>query len=158
MVGVYMVWTAAPQIPTYIYYKPSLPNTTASILTSIEPAVPAPMAEAAYFTVQNKSPGQNLFEWGNCTWGVASWINVPISGNANRWDDNARAKGYQVNPTEPLPGAVAQSDAGYYGHVALVLAVAGDTVYVREMNVLGLGVVNESWYPRSHFSSYIYLN
>ncbi len=55
-------------------------------------------------------------------------------GNANQWDDNARRLGYPVNGT-PAPGAIAQTDAGTWGHVAWVESVNGDgTVTIEEYN------------------------
>ncbi|KAF8252529.1 CHAP-domain-containing protein [Wilcoxina mikolae CBS 423.85] len=63
-------------------------------------------------------------------------------GNANTWDDAARASGVKINKT-PKPGCVAQTDVGSAGHVAWVSAVNGDTVVVEEYNwnkKLGYGV------------------
>lgn len=61
-------------------------------------------------------------------------------GNANTWDDTARALGYAVNST-PAVGAVAQTDAGGFGHVAWVRSVnAGGTVTVEDYNFAGTGV------------------
>lgn len=81
----------------------------------------------------------NSYTPGNCTWGVKNWKpNVPnFWGNANTWDDNARAGGFAVN-SSPSVGAVAQTDAGWAGHVALVVAVDGSQVTIKEMNNGGL--------------------
>ena len=46
-------------------------------------------------------------------------------GNANRWDENARAAGYQVDG-DPSRGDVAISNAGYYGHSMYVEQVYDD--------------------------------
>lgn len=46
-------------------------------------------------------------------------------GNANRWDDNARASGIPVDDN-PQPGDVAISNAGYYGHAMYVEHVYDD--------------------------------
>ncbi|KAI9902313.1 hypothetical protein N3K66_001665 [Trichothecium roseum] len=54
-------------------------------------------------------------------------------GNANSWDDAAKATGVTVNGT-PKVGAIAQSNAGSYGHVAWVSAVSGGSVTVEEYN------------------------
>jgi surface antigen len=60
-------------------------------------------------------------------------------GNANTWDDNARRLGYPVNST-PARGAIAQTDAGSFGHVAWVDAVNADgTVTVEDYNNAGTG-------------------
>lgn len=53
-------------------------------------------------------------------------------GNANRWDDNARAAGIPVD-TNPRKGDVAVSNAGTYGH----------TMYVEEVNSDGSIVVSD---------------
>ena len=55
-------------------------------------------------------------------------------GNANNWDDNARAAGIPVSVT-PKVGDVAVSNAGTYGHVMYVEAVNGDgTISVSQYN------------------------
>lgn len=54
-------------------------------------------------------------------------------GNANTWDDAARKTSVTVNGT-PKPGAVAQTNAGSFGHVAYVSAVDGDYVIIEEYN------------------------
>ncbi len=55
-------------------------------------------------------------------------------GNANQWDDNARAAGIPVDGN-PRVGDVAVSNSGYYGHVMYVEAVYGDgTIYVSQYN------------------------
>lgn len=55
-------------------------------------------------------------------------------GNANQWDDNARRAGIPVDGT-PRVGSVAQSDAGYYGHVMYVEHVYGDgTILISQYN------------------------
>lgn len=98
-------------------------------------------------------PGSTRGPWGNwgCnyamdynvdTWGMynrqcvsytafkvaASGRHMPYwggRGNANRWDDNARAAGIPVD-TNPRPGDVAVSNAGYYGHTMYVEQVYDD--------------------------------
>lgn len=55
-------------------------------------------------------------------------------GNANQWDDNARAAGIPVDGN-PRAGDVAQTDAGGYGHVMYVEHVYGDgTIYISQYN------------------------
>ena len=71
-------------------------------------------------------------------------------GNANQWDDGARAAGYRVDNT-PEVGAVAQTNAGYYGHVAVVEAVQGNNVVVSEMNYDNDGHFRYGSYPVSYF-------
>ncbi|MDB5185787.1 MAG: hypothetical protein JWL85_310 [Candidatus Saccharibacteria bacterium] len=55
-------------------------------------------------------------------------------GNANQWDDNARAEGIPVD-RNPREGDVAVSNSGYYGHVMYVEAVYGDgTLLISQFN------------------------
>lgn len=55
-------------------------------------------------------------------------------GNANQWDDNARAAGIPVD-TNPRAGDVAVSNSGYYGHVMYVESVnANGTINISQYN------------------------
>jgi surface antigen/FtsZ-binding cell division protein ZapB len=55
-------------------------------------------------------------------------------GNANQWDENARAAGIPVDGN-PRIGDVAVSNKGVYGHVMYVEAVYGDgTIYISQYN------------------------
>jgi surface antigen len=55
-------------------------------------------------------------------------------GNANTWDNRARAAGYRVDHT-PSVGAVFQTDAGYFGHVGVVERINPDgSIVISEMN------------------------
>jgi len=55
-------------------------------------------------------------------------------GNANQWDDNAKAAGIPVD-RNPQVGDVGVSNSGYYGHTVYVEAVNGDgTIAVSQFN------------------------
>jgi len=55
-------------------------------------------------------------------------------GNANQWDDNARAAGIAVD-SSPKVGDVAVWPVGYYGHVMYVEAVRSNgDIYISEYN------------------------
>jgi surface antigen len=71
-------------------------------------------------------------------------------GNANQWADGARAAGYRVD-SSPEVGAVAQTSAGPFGHVAVVEAVEGGTVIVSEMNYDDAGHYRLGAYPVGYF-------
>lgn len=85
-----------------------------------------------------------------------------VSGNANRW---AKTSNYPTHAT-PKVGAIAVETRGYYGHVAIVQALAGETyegkvvpsgyVLVSEMNYDWQGHFRYSYSPISKFSAYIY--
>ena len=96
------------------------------------------------------------YQAGQCVWGVATWTAVPAGlSNANQWDDRARAMGYEVTKV-PAIGAVAVSNAGYYGHVELVTDKTATMVKTKGMNVRGPYTVVESWKPYGYFDWYIY--
>lgn len=78
--------------------------------------------------------GVNGYDYGYCTWYVATQINVPGNwGNASTWAYYARLSGWSVSST-PTVGAIAQRGGGE-GHVAIVTGVNPDgTVTIRDMN------------------------
>jgi len=65
-------------------------------------------------------------------------------GNANQWDDNARAAGIPVD-YNPTPGSIAISNAGTWGHAMYVEAVNGDEIYVQQYNQQLTGQYSEGW-------------
>lgn len=93
----------------------------------------------------------NGFYAGQCTAFVASKKRIPWRGNANAWDDNARAMGVTVSDV-PVVGAVAQTDRGTYGHVALVIGVGDGVVLIREQNYDYRGSIRDRWAPVSEFN------
>lgn len=79
----------------------------------------------------------NGYAVGYCTYYVASMRNIPSNwGNANQWYYNAQASGFSVG-SKAIPGAIAWTGAGYYGHVAYVQSASGGMVTVSEMNYNG---------------------
>jgi surface antigen/LysM repeat protein len=104
--------------------------------------------------------GENGYDWGNCTWYVATQINVPANwGNAATWAAGARAAGWHVSSV-PTAGAIAQNSymAGGLGHVAIVNDVSpdGSQVLIRDMNgIAGFDRVGVAWQPTSLYSNYI---
>lgn len=106
------------------------------------------------------SYGGNGYDYGWCTYYVATRVAVPNNwGNANTWDDYARLSGWIVS-SRPVVGAIAQTDAGWGGHVAYVEAVSADGTQIKysDMNgIAGWGRVGYSgWVPVSSFPHYIY--
>lgn len=104
--------------------------------------------------------GYNGYDYGWCTWYVANKLTVPANwGNANTWDNYAATSGWIVSNI-PRPGAVAQTDAGGWGHVAVVEAVSpdGNMIKYSDMNGLaGWGAVGYSgWVPAQGRFKYIY--
>lgn len=89
------------------------------------------------------------FPYGYCTWWVASKRYIPWSGNANQWLWNASAMGYATGRS-PQVGAIMVTNESWWGHVAYVEAVHGNSVTISEMNYAGWGRVNyrtlSAWY------------
>jgi surface antigen len=103
----------------------------------------------------------NGYDYGFCTWYVATQISVPSNwGNASSWAYYASLSGWNVS-SHPNVGAVAQTPyaAGGEGHVAVVDAVnaTGTMIKYRDMNgIAGWGAVGYSgWVPASTFPNYI---
>lgn len=105
--------------------------------------------------------GGNGYDYGWCTYYVASRIDIPRNwGNANTWDNNAAASGWIVSTT-PRVGAIGQTDRNGLGHVGIVEAVSEDGSMIKysDMNgINGWGKVGYSdWVPTySRFQRFIY--
>jgi len=101
------------------------------------------------------SGGGNGYSYGYCTYYVASRRSIPSNwGNANAWYYNAQIAGFSVGST-PVPGAIAWTGAGYYGHVAYVESVSGGMVTISEMN--GVAGWNRVGYRTVSASSFLYI-
>ena len=105
--------------------------------------------------------GYNGYDPGWCTWYAADRVNVPSNwGNANAWDEGARSSGWTVSSI-PRVGAVAQTNAGWAGHVGVVEEVSADGKRIKysDMNGLaGWGNIGYSgWVPvNSKYENFIY--
>lgn len=84
----------------------------------------------------------NYFPYGYCTYYVAQRRAVAWRGNAGAWLYNAKAVGYKTGKAPKVGSIVVTTDNAYYGHVAFVEKVSGDTITVSEMNYRGWGKVN----------------
>jgi surface antigen len=124
--------------------------------TPVLASISVPSATTSYPQLTHFPYSGNGYSFGYCTYYVASRRNIPSNwGNANQWYYNAQASGFSVGSV-PVPGAVAWTGAGYYGHVAYVESVSGNMVTVSEMNYNGnWDRVTERTVPSSEFS-YIY--
>lgn len=124
----------------------------------------AKTAETMGFYMGPSMP-DNTYAWGNCTWwayAMRKWAGSPIPttwGNANTWDDYAKRDGYIVNNT-PAAGAVFQTDAGSYGHVAYVISVNDTTGEwkISEMNAPTLNVVSTRTFSKEAAAAYNFIH
>jgi surface antigen len=105
--------------------------------------------------------GNNGYDYGYCTWYVASQIPVPSNwGNASSWAYYAALSGWNVSAI-PTVGSIAQTAdaAGGQGHVAIVKAVSGNQILIYDMNNYGdgggYGEVGHAWVSASTFQNFI---
>jgi surface antigen len=111
---------------------------------------PALWCNAAQDSIQTPSGyNRECVSWSGWRWHQMGgpFINW---GNANTWDNYARAAGYTVSST-PTVGSVAQTDRGPFGHVANVEQISGGNVIVSEMNYDNAGHFRYGVYPISYF-------
>ena len=111
---------------------PRLANTTTNQRTV------ASASKYRYVSATNRK-GHN-FPYGYCTWYVATKRYVPWGGHAKYWLTNARAYGYQTSNVPTVGSIVVTAENRWYGHVAYVEAVHGNTITVSEMNYVGWGI------------------
>ncbi len=114
-----------------------------------------------FFSPTFASGASNGYDFGYCTWYVATQISLPSNwGNASSWAYYAGLSGWNVSST-PTVGAIAQTPyaAGGLGHVAVVIGVSGDQVQIRDMNNYGDGGgwdrVGSGWVSVRTFPNYI---
>ncbi len=139
-------------------------------LTGLTPGeqivIPNGIVQASTASINNSFPwggsgpvyGYNGYDFGNCTWYVASQLPVPSNwGNASTWAYYAALSGWNVS-TSPSVGSIAQTAdaAGGEGHVAIVKAVNGGQIEISEMNGLaGFDRVDTRWVSETAFQHFI---
>lgn len=121
-------------------------------IAQIKQVDPEPMKPMELAPYHFDPPGThaNPYPVGQCTWLAASMKgNVPVWGNAENWDDAARAAGIPVSDV-PVVGALGIERIG--NHVVVVTAVNPDgTVTVEEGNYDYNGSIRSYVYPISKF-------
>lgn len=91
------------------------------------------------YSVGSKSNG---YPYGWCTYYVAVRRSVPVSwGNAGQWLNSAKRAGYATG-SAPAVGSIMVTRESWWGHVAFVESVSGNSFTVAEMNYAGWGVVS----------------
>lgn len=112
-------------------------------------------------TFTNKN---NLYTAGQCTWYVfdkraqdARTIST-FWGDAKHWAGQASAAGFKVD-NQPEKGAILQTVAGAYGHVAYVENVNSDgSLLVSEMNWIGPYIISTRTISASEAGTYNYIH
>lgn len=92
--------------------------------------------------LDGKAGTGHSFPYGYCTWYVSQKRYIPWSGNAGTWLYNAKTLGYRTGRTPQRGAIMVTTENRYYGHVAVVESVSGDTVTVSEMNYSHWGKVD----------------
>ncbi|UOZ03714.1 CHAP domain-containing protein [Amycolatopsis sp. WQ 127309] len=132
--------------------------------TTAAPAAPATIGDTYPAKWRNIPQDSVVDDWNMYNRECVSWNAYNIArhgksannyGDAKYWDDNARNHGFRVDNT-PTAGATAQTDAGQYGHVAIVDSVNGNQVTVEDYNWDGTGhylrhTVNKNDFRYIHF-------
>ncbi|WP_281183363.1 CHAP domain-containing protein [Staphylococcus schleiferi] len=113
-------------------------------------------------SIATTASGSNLYTSGQCTYYAFERAGGKIGstwGNANNWANAARSAGYTVN-NKPTAGAIMQTSAGAYGHVAYVESVGSNgSVTVSEMNYgHGAGVVTSRTISASQAAGYNFIH
>lgn len=114
--------TATPQEISTVATITTLDNQAAQKTLGGTPGGPASGSPSV-----GSGPCGNHFDFGECTWYVASQRCIPWFGNADQWFSAAQADGYSVGQV-PVRGAVVVfwpggDGAGSVGHVAYVEGV-----------------------------------
>jgi len=107
----------------------------------------------------------DTYYFGQCTYWAAlrrQQTGNPIPnnwGNANTWAVNARLAGYQVDHI-PAVGAVMQTTAGPFGHVAFVESVnSGEGSWaISEMNFKGWDVTDSRTFSAAEANDYSFIH
>ncbi|KAK5993059.1 hypothetical protein PT974_06487 [Cladobotryum mycophilum] len=131
-------------------------------------AIPGPATND--YPYKGKCGGVDPWNYYKCqctsfvAWRINERLNIKFTnqykgtnwGNANTWDEAARKTGVKINST-PVPGSIAQSNAGSAGHVAWVTKVSGDSVTVEEYNYATKEGYGTRTVSKGTFSNYIHV-
>jgi surface antigen len=106
----------------------------------------------------------DTYDFGQCTYWAAlrrtqAGHPIPSSwGNANTWAIRASSNGYVVDHV-PEVGAIMETTAGPYGHVAYVESVGSDGLWtISEMNFKGWDVVDNRTLPAGEAAMYSFIH
>lgn len=97
---------------------------------------------SGYRTLSGAGGSGHRFPYGWCTWYVAQKRYVPWGGNAGTWIYHAKSLGYRTGRKPTVGSIMVTTENRYYGHVAMVERVNGDSITVSEMNYVGWGKIS----------------
>jgi surface antigen len=138
----------------------SLPVLTLVSVTNVEA-----LASPGVTLYSGPTSTADTYDFGNCTYWAAllrqqAGHPIPNSwGNANTWAIRAQAAGYTVD-NSPVAGAIMQTTAGQYGHVAYVESVSptDGSWTISEMNYKGWDEVDTRTLPALGAADYNFIH
>ncbi len=121
------------------------------------PQAPTPDPQPTTGTALVSPAAANGYSYGYGTYYVATRRDVPPNwGDAKMWYAHAQAAGYSVGTT-PKKGAIAWTDSGPSGQVAIVEDVSADGTQVRISEMNGKDGWNQVTTRTAPASSYKYI-
>ena len=141
--------SARPAAPAAASAHPARAGSMAAQFGTLAPTAVSPRLIGDIYPAKWRNVPQDsvIDDWNMYNRECVSWAAFNVArhgqsannyGDAKYWDDNARNNGYRVD-NSPTSGSIAQTDAGTYGHVAIVDSVHGSTATVEDYNWNGDG-------------------
>jgi surface antigen/LysM repeat protein len=115
--------------------------------TSADASLPAAVGSRGVYTIKvggSLGPFSPHFPFGQCTYYVATKVNIAWHGDAWTWYGSAQAAGLPVGTTPRVGAVMVTWESRAFGHVAYVEAINPDgSWWVSEMNYVGWGVIDQ---------------
>jgi surface antigen/LysM repeat protein len=115
--------------------------------TSNYGTLPAAVGSNGIFAIKvggSVGPYVPHFPYGQCTYYVATKVDIPWHGDAWTWYGSAQSAGWAVGTTPRVGSVMVTWESRIFGHVAYVEAINPDGSWaVSEMNYVGLGVIDQ---------------
>jgi surface antigen/LysM repeat protein len=115
--------------------------------TAADANLPAAVGSRGVYAIKvggSLGPYTPHFPFGQCTYYVATKIDIPWRGDAWTWYGSAQAAGWPVGTTPRVGAVMVTWESRVYGHVAYVESINADgSWWVSEMNYVGWGVIDQ---------------
>jgi surface antigen/LysM repeat protein len=115
--------------------------------TAADANLPAAIGSRGVFAIKvqgTAGPYDPHFPFGQCTWYVATKVQIPWHGDAWTWYSNAQSAGWAVGSTPRVGAVMVTWESRIFGHVSYVEAINADGSWVvSEMNYVGWGVIDQ---------------
>ena len=109
--------------------------------------LPAAVGSRGVFAIKvggSLGPYTPHFPFGQCTYYLATKVQVPWHGDAWTWYGSAQAAGWAVGTTPRVGSIMVTWESRIFGHVSYVEAINPDGSWlVSEMNYVGWGVIDQ---------------